>query len=117
VSRRRVQGERGAASLFAVACLSVLLLVGSALGVAAAMVHAHRIAQSAADLAALAAASEVADGGDACAAAGRIAVANGAELDACHVSGLDVTVTLTVTGPRWLGQSGDLAAEARAGPA
>jgi len=115
VSRRRAC-VRGAASLFAVACLSVLLMVGAALGVVAALVHAHRVAQSAADLAALAAASELAEGGDACAAAGRIAEANGAGLAACGVDGLDVAVTVTVEGPRWLGQSGDLAAEARAGP-
>jgi secretion/DNA translocation related TadE-like protein len=117
VSVSRARGERGAASLFAVACLSVLLMVGAALGVVAAMVHAHRAAQSAADLAALAAAAEVADGGDACAVAGRIAAANGAGLEVCEVSGRDVLVTVTVDGPRWLGQSGDLAAAARAGPA
>ncbi len=58
--------EAGGASLFAVACVAVLLLVGAALGVVAAMVHAHRQAQSAADLASLAAASAVADGGDGC---------------------------------------------------
>jgi len=117
VSRRRLTWERGAASLFAVACLSVLLMVGAALGVVAAMVHAHRVAQSAADLAALAGATEAAEGGDACAAAGRIAAANGADLDACLLSGRDVAVTVTVEGPGWLGQSGDLVAEARAGPA
>jgi len=111
------RGQRGAASLFAVACLAVLMVVGAALGVVAAMVHAHRVAQSAADLAALAGASAVAEGGDACGAAGRIAAANGAGLEGCLVSGLDVAVTVTVDGPRWLGQSGDLAAEARAGPA
>jgi secretion/DNA translocation related TadE-like protein len=117
VIRRRGHREGGAASLFAVACLSVLVLVGSALGVVAAMVHAHRVAQSAADLAALAAAAEAAEGGDACAAAGRIAAANGAGLDACQVTGGDVEVVVMVDGPRWLGQSGDLVAEARAGPA
>ncbi len=83
IRRERAAGRASAARrrLFAVACLSVLLLVGAALGVVAAMVHAHRVAQSAADLAALAAASAVGRGGDACAAAGRIAAANGAGLD------------------------------------
>jgi secretion/DNA translocation related TadE-like protein len=114
--RRRRRGERGAASLFAVACLAVLLFVGAALGVVAAMVHTHRIAQSAADLAALAAASAVADGLDGCAAAARIAAANGAAVHSCGVSGREVTVGVVVTGPRWLGQSADLEAEARAGP-
>jgi secretion/DNA translocation related TadE-like protein len=108
--------EGGAASLFAVACLAVLLLVGAALGVVAAMVHAHRQAQSAADLASLAGASAVADGGDGCGAAAQIAAANGAAVQGCRVLGHDVSVRVTVTGPGWLGQSGDLAAEARAGP-
>jgi secretion/DNA translocation related TadE-like protein len=108
--------DTGAASLFAIACLSVLLLVGAALGVVAAVVAAHRTAQSAADLAALAGAAAVGDGLDGCAAAARIAGANGARLDGCQVWGRDVTVDVTVTGPEWLGQSGDLGAQARAGP-
>ena len=65
--------QRGAASLLVVALLSVLLLVGAALGVVAAMVWAHRVAQSAADLAALAGAADLQEGEDACAAASRIA--------------------------------------------
>ena len=113
MSRR---GEAGAASLFAVACLSVLLLLGAALGVVAAMFAAHRSAQAAADLAAIAGASAAAEGGDACGSAARIAAANGAALDSCAVSGREVAVTVEVSGPRWLGQSGDLFAEARAGP-
>jgi secretion/DNA translocation related TadE-like protein len=99
-----------------VACLSVLLLLGAAMGVVAAMITAHRSAQSAADLSAIAGASAVGDGGDACDVAARIAAANGAGLDSCAVSGREVTVTVAVSGPRWLGQSGDLLAEARAGP-
>jgi secretion/DNA translocation related TadE-like protein len=113
---RPPRDERGAASLFAIACLSVLLVIGAALGVVAAMVGAHRTAQSAADLAALAAASSVADGLDGCATAARIAAANGATVAGCAVSGLDVRVRVTVPGPEWLGQAGDLGAEARAGP-
>lgn len=107
--------ERGSASLFAVSCLAVLLLLGSALGVVAALVHAHRVAQSAADLAALAAASAV-GAGDPCAVGAEVARANGARLDSCGVDGREVRVQVTVTGPRWLGQTGDLSAEARAGP-
>lgn len=107
--------ERGSASLFAVSCLAVLLLLGAALGVVAAMVHAHRVAQSAADLAALAAAGAVGDG-DPCAAGADVAAANGARLVTCAVDGREVRVQVSVSGPRWLGQTGDLAAEARAGP-
>jgi secretion/DNA translocation related TadE-like protein len=103
--------------LFAVAVIGVLLLVGAALGVVAAMVHAHRMAQSAADLAALAGAQAQARGRDPCSAAVSIATANGATIDSCVVAGRDVRVRVTVVGPHWLGQRHDLSAQARAGPA
>jgi secretion/DNA translocation related TadE-like protein len=112
-----VRGERGSATLFAIACLSVLLLLGAALGVVAAMVRAHRVAQSAADLAALAAADAVGTGGDPCVAGAAVAAANDAILVACDLDGRDAIVTVTVAGPRWLGQVADLSAQARAGPA
>jgi hypothetical protein len=35
----------------------------------------------------------------------------------CRVTGREVRLEVEVRGPRWLGQTGDLAAEARAGPA
>ena len=73
-----MRDERGSASLFAVSCLAMLLLVGAALGVVAAMVRAHRLAQSAADLAALSSAAAVGRGQDGCAAGAAIAEANGA---------------------------------------
>ena len=50
---------RGSATPFAIACLGLLVLLAAALGVTAAMVRAHRQAQAAADLAALAAARAV----------------------------------------------------------
>ena len=109
--------ERGSATLFAVAVIGMLVLAGAALGVVGAMVHAHRVAQSAADLAALAGAGSAARGEDACAAAATIAAANGATVDQCSVAGLDVSLQVTVTGPHWLGQRHDLTAQARAGPA
>lgn len=112
----RSEPERGAATLFAVACLAVLLLVGSALGVVAAMVRAHRMAQTAADLSALAGAVAHQRGGSACGEAARVAVANGAHLAACRTDAVAVQVTVVVTGPRWLGQTGDLEGTARAGP-
>jgi secretion/DNA translocation related TadE-like protein len=94
----------------------VLLLVGSALGVVAALVRAHRMAQTAADLSALAAAVAHQRGGPACGEAARVAQANGADLAACHADGAAVEVAVVVTGPRWLGQHGDLEGTARAGP-
>lgn len=114
---RGVRDERGSVSLFVIACLAVLLLLGSALGVVTAMVRAHRLAQSAADLAALSSAAAAARGEDACGAGARIAEANGARMLSCRLAGLEVTVTVEVAGPHWLGQVADLEAEARAGPA
>ena len=111
-----MRSERGSASLFAVSCLTVLLLLGAALGVVAAMVRAHRVAQSAADLAALSAATAAGGGRDPCAAGAATAAANDARLDSCVVDGRTVTVRVTVGGPHWLGQTSDLSAEARAGP-
>ncbi|WP_395656600.1 Rv3654c family TadE-like protein [Nocardioides sp.] len=109
--------ERGGATVFAVACLALLLLLGAALGVVTAMVHAHRSAQAAADLAALAAADAVGSGRDPCGAGTAVASANGARLDSCVLDGREVTVAVTVAGPHWLGQAADLTARARAGPA
>lgn len=108
--------QRGAASLLAVAMLAVLLFLGAALGVVASMVRAHRVAQAAADLAALAGATGLQEGGEACAAAARIADANHAGVTSCLVQGEEVVVEVSVAGPRWLGQQGDLSARARAGP-
>ncbi len=109
--------ERGSAMLLVVSCVAVLLLLGCALGVVAAMVRAHRVAQSAADLAALAAAGALAGGADACGAGAELASANGARLVGCAVRGREVTLQVVVPGPHWLGQRGDLVAQARAGPA
>ena len=108
--------ERGAATVLVTACVGVLLLVGCALAVVAAMIAAHRSAQAAADLAALAGAVAARDGGDPCAAAGSVAAANGARVLRCAAAGPEVTVEVEVPGPRWLGQAHDLAAGARAGP-
>lgn len=113
---RKARAERGSATPFVIACLAVLLLLGAALGVVAAMVRAHRTAQSAADLAALAAASAVVDGREPCDAGARIAAANGARLIGCALDGRAVTVRVVVPGPHWLGQVADLQGEARAGP-
>lgn len=117
MTRLARRDERGGATVFAVACLAVTVLVGAALGVVAAMVGAHRTAQSAADLAALSGASELGRGRDPCAAAAAVAAANGAALTGCTVSDREVVVEVEVAGPHWLGQVTDLGAAARAGPA
>lgn len=109
--------ERGAVTVLAVAMLGVLLLLTAGLGVAEAMVVAHRRAQAAADLAALAGAKALRAAQDPCTAGGTIARANGATLASCRIEGADVIVDVSVPGPAWLGQRGSLEAQARAGPA
>jgi secretion/DNA translocation related TadE-like protein len=116
VRQARRRSQRGSATVLVVAFAGVLLLVGCALGVVAAMVRAHRTAQAGADLAALSAARSLSLGGDPCAEAGRIAVANGVRVTGCLVQGTQVTVTVLAPGPHWLGQAADLSAQARAGP-
>lgn len=109
--------DRGSATLLAAVFVCLLLFVGAALGVVASIFLKHRQAQAAADLAALAGAGAVAGGGDGCGAAASTAAANGATLTGCRVVDHDVTVQVEVDGPRWLHFTGDLGAEARAGPA
>ncbi|MCH1867756.1 Rv3654c family TadE-like protein [Nocardioides sp. CFH 31398] len=114
--RARRRGEEGAATVVVCALLGVLLLVAGACGVVAAAFADHRRAQAAADLAALSGATVHQRGEDACGEAAAVAVANGAHLLACRVEGYDVLVAAEVTGPRWLGFTGDPVAHARAGP-
>lgn len=109
--RRRV--ERGSATLLVVSMTAVLLLVGVALAGVAGIVHAHRSAQAAADLVALAAASQ---SGAGCGTAADVARANGAVLVACDRTGREATVRVRVPGPRLLGHRVDPTARARAGP-
>ncbi|HEY3527946.1 MAG TPA: Rv3654c family TadE-like protein [Nocardioides sp.] len=112
-----VRDERGSATLLVLAMCGVLVLLAAALAVVTAMVAAHRAAQSAADLAALAGARGLAEGRNGCAQAAEVARANEARLAACAVTGRVVDVVVRVSGPRWLGQTADLAARSRAGPA
>jgi secretion/DNA translocation related TadE-like protein len=115
--KRRRPDERGAVSILVVAMVGVVVAVTAALAVVAALVHVHRVAQSGADLAALAGAAGVARGSDGCREAARIATANAVRLTACVLEGRVVRVTVEASGPRWLGRAADLPAEARAGPA
>jgi secretion/DNA translocation related TadE-like protein len=118
VTRPRPRGrpaERGAATVLTIAFAGLLLLLGAALGVVQAMVVAHRTAQSAADLAALAGAEAELRGEAGCAVATAVAEANGATLTGCEAGVVDLWVEVLVPGPHWLGQSGDLAASSRAG--
>lgn len=111
---RSARGSAGAATVVTTAFAGLLLLVGLALAGVEVLVVDHRRAQSAADLAALAAA---ADPARACGTAAAIAAANGAAVVACARDGLDVVVRVSVPSRPWAGWGVDLTADARAGPA
>lgn len=113
--------DRGAGTVFAAFALLALLLVAAAgIEVGGAVTARHR-AQSAADLAALAAAGEVAHGGDGCVTARAWAERNGGRLENCVVEGSDVEIRVAVPLPLGLPLEsaglGPAIAAARAGPA
>jgi len=95
--------------------MGLLVTVAVATSGAVGVVAAHRRAQSAADLAALAGASALQDGRDPCQQAGTIAKRNGASLRGCDVDGWDVGVVVART-VRLPGGSMELKARGRAGP-
>lgn len=110
------RAEQGAATVLVLAMAGLLCFIAVALVGVSGLVRAQRSAQSAADLAALAAASSVTRGADGCAEAAGVAEANGATLTSCSVSGLEARVEVEVVAYRWVGQRAILTAEARAGP-
>jgi len=107
--------ERGSASFYVVALLMVLVSVTSGLAGVGGLVVAHRRAQAAADLAALAGAAAAARD-DGCASAAAIAVANGARLTSCRSAGGQVWLTVRVTSPGFGGFAAAPEARAHAGP-
>lgn len=110
---RGTSGDRGAATVLVVAMAGVLMFVMTGLAAVGGLVTAQRRAQAAADLAALAGATYL---DDACATARDVAIANSAALDACRVDGGDVSVEVSVAGPRVPWRDVRVTAEARAGP-
>ena len=110
------RGQSGSASLLVVTLSGVVLLVGLAAAFVTATAAAHRRAQSAADLAALAGAVARQRGEDACGGAADVARGNGAELTACEVLGDDVRVTVRVPSPELAGHAWQVRGRARAGP-
>ena len=113
----RAKGEHGAGSVLAVAMLGLLVTVTVAAGGVVGIIATHRTAQAAADLAALAGAAALQDGGDACEQAATVAERNRAELTDCVVHGWNVTVSVTANTARLPGGVLDLQARGRAGPA
>ena len=112
----RVAEDGGAATVLA--AIMVAALVSLTLGgvwIGAAVVARHR-AQTAADLAALAAAASLMGGPTAaCRQAGAVTEAMGAALGLCRIEQLDVVVAVTVRPGGWA--AGEASAAARAGPA
>jgi secretion/DNA translocation related TadE-like protein len=113
-----VSDESGAAGLTAVAAVAVLIAVTGALThIGTAVVARHR-AQAAADLAALAAATQIASGAEAvCARAAFVARSMDAAVTECAVDGLEVVVHVEVGVDLGAWRSGPAHAAARAGPA
>jgi secretion/DNA translocation related TadE-like protein len=109
--------ERGAGSVLAVAMMGLLVTVTIAAAGVVGVIATHRTAQAAADLAALAGAAALQDGGDACAQAATVAGRNRAQLNGCDVDGWNVTVVVTANTARLPGGVLDLRARGRAGPA
>ena len=109
-------GQRGSASLLVVVLSGVVLLLGLAGAFVTATAAAHRRAQSAADLVALAGALARQSGEDACSGAADVARGNEAELLACQVLGEDVRVTVRVPSPELAGHTWEALGRARAGP-
>lgn len=109
---RRPGADRGAATVWtAFAACALCVVFGAVLALGQAVTARHR-AGAAADLAALAAADRALWGeADACAAAGRVAVAQGAALPRCRVREDIADVTARVTLGPW-----SVEIRSRAGP-
>ena len=109
--------DTGGAAVWVLAVGLICVLVSVGFAAAGAAVVARHRAQTAADLAALAAAVHAAEGREgACEHARRIASANGSRLVSCRVDGLDVTVTTEARPAGVAALVGVARGSARAGP-
>ena len=115
--RDRASSERGSATVLALPLLGALAVTAVLLGFVAGAIVAQRQAATAADLAALAGAAALQDGGDGCAEAAAVTVRNDAEVVACLVSGAELRVTVRTETAALFGRSLTVSARARAGPA
>ncbi|WP_256385834.1 Rv3654c family TadE-like protein [Jatrophihabitans sp. GAS493] len=86
IGSRRSGSERGAGVVWVVAFSAVLLLLATVVAVRTTAVLARHRAESAADLAALAAATRIGVGTDECDAARMVAAANRAALVGCDLT-------------------------------
>lgn len=117
---RHGHAERGSATVLAAALTMVVLAAAGSAAAWVGAVDARHRARVAADLAALAGAGALAQGGDGCGQAAALAAANGATARGCIVNGeaLEVVVGLDARIPL-LGRDLPVTAtaRARAGPA
>lgn len=111
----RVRSEAGAATIVVLALAFALVIAAWGSASVVGTIVAHRMAQNAADLAALAAAQDNAKGVDGCERAAEVARANRAQLVSCVVEGRSVVVEVAVETP--LAGRDPVRARARAGPA
>lgn len=114
--RPRRVSERGSATVLVLPLLGALAVTAVLLGFVAGAVVAQRHAATAADLAALAGAAALQDGGDGCAEATAVTVHNDAEVVACRVSGAELQLTVRAETAALFGRRLTVSARARAGP-
>jgi secretion/DNA translocation related TadE-like protein len=111
MARGRNAGERGAATILVIAAVMGICVAGGIWLASGRASLARQHAETAADLAALAAAKSLTDIElSPCVAAGKAAAANGGSMESCAVAGDSVTVTVSVSRPM------RARAVARAGP-
>ena len=110
------KGERGSVVPFAVGGLVALLLLAVVLSVIGGALVTRRQVQAGADLAALAGATALQHGRNACEAADRSASLNDVTVMGCDVDGPTVTVRVSRLAPRMFGRDLVVRALARAGP-
>ncbi|MBB5892334.1 Rv3654c family TadE-like protein [Kutzneria kofuensis] len=113
-----MRDDRGVATVLGAGVIAALmLLVVLGIQVGGAVLTRHRVA-AAADLAALAAAGQLAAGTDgACERARWVAERMSATTTACRVAGWEAYVEVSARPPGWAVLSGTANAHARAGPA
>lgn len=109
------RGDSGAATVWSLALVNVLLLVGLAAAAVGSLVVTRQRAATVADVAAVAGAQAM---GDPCAEAGAVVAANGMTTVSCQLDGVDVVVDVSTPVPpvveRLLGLLGRTAPEVRA---
>lgn len=111
----RGRDERGLATSFVLVTAAVVLLAAVGVAGLGRLLVEQRRAAAAADLSALAAAVAAQRGQDPCAAAGRMARLNAAEVVGCVAEAQTVRVSTATTVALW-GRSVTFRAEATAGP-